>query len=995
MKKITLLFLFISGFLFTYAQETFPTNGVKDSRDDWYAFTNATIYTDYNKKIENATLIIKKGKIEAVGQGVRIPKGAVEIDLAGKYIYPSFIELQSNYGMPEDKKGEGGNPWSGNQQMVSKKDGAYSWNQALKTEFNAHTAFSTNEKAAKELRKAGFGTVLSHQMDGISRGTSCLVTLGNQQEHKELIQSNVGHHFSFRKGTSTQSYPGSLMGCIALIRQTYLDGLWYENHGYKEEKNLSLEAWNKVQNLPQFFEIGNKQEALRAAKIAKEYNKTYILYGTGDEYQRLDDIKATGSPLVIPVQFPKAYDVEDPFEAMQIDLADLKHWELAPTNLAHLTNAGIEVAITTNKLKAKDALLVNIRKAIKNGLSKENALKALTYTPAKLANASNVVGSLSTGKLANFLITSGDLFEDKTAIHHNWVQGKPFVLKALEEVDLSGNYDLKVGDDTYKLKVEKTKMSIVVNDSTTTKVNHSYKNGLMSISFKPEGAKRMLRLSGSKGANKWSGKGQTGNGSWVNWVATPSTSTDNTEEKTDKKEESKKDKKAVAEMGAITYPFLPYGWKEAPKTEKVLFKNATVWTNEAEGIVEGMDVLIDNGKIIQVGKDLSDRSATTVDATGKHLTSGIIDEHSHIAISRGVNECTQASTAEVRIGDVIDSDDIDIYRQLGGGVTISQLLHGSCNPIGGQSALIKLRWGYAPEAMKFGSAPGFIKFALGENVKKSRSSSNNRFPDTRMGVEQVYVDHFTRAKDYKKRQQSGDRTLRRDLEMETLVEILDSKRFITCHSYVQSEINMLMHVADDMGFKVNTFTHILEGYKVADKMKAHGAAGSSFSDWWAYKYEVIDAIPQNGEIMHDQGVTVAFNSDDAEMARRLNQEAAKAVMYGNVSEEDAWKFVTLNPAKILHIDDRVGSIKVGKDADLVLWSEHPMSVYAKADMTYIDGIKFFDRELDKQLQVEIREERARLIQKMLAEKQNGGATQKAKGRWKHHYHCDDDHDEMY
>ena len=269
------------------------------------------------------------------------------------------------------------------------------------------------------------------------------------------------------------------------------------------------------------------------------------------------------------------------------------------------------------------------------------------------------------------------------------------------------------------------------------------------------------------------------------------------------------------------------------------------------------------------------------------------------------------------------SNDINIYRQLSGGVTTAQLLHGSANPIGGQSAVIKFRWGSAPEEMKLEGADGFIKFALGENVKQSNwgDFERIRFPQTRMGVEQVFYDHFHQAKAYEQAWKEYNtlslsekrRTIapREDLEMNTLVEILNKERFITCHSYVQSEINMLMKVADSMGFTLNTFTHILEGYKVADKMKEHGAGGSTFSDWWAYKFEVNDAIPYNAALLQDMGVLTAINSDDAEMARRLNQEAAKAVKYGKATEEEAWKMVTLNPAKLLHIDHLVGSIKVG------------------------------------------------------------------------------------
>jgi imidazolonepropionase-like amidohydrolase len=382
-----------------------------------------------------------------------------------------------------------------------------------------------------------------------------------------------------------------------------------------------------------------------------------------------------------------------------------------------------------------------------------------------------------------------------------------------------------------------------------------------------------------------------------------------------------------------------------------------------------------------------------IDGTGKHLTAGIIDEHSHIAVARSVNEGTQESSAEVRIGDALDSEDIDIYRQLAGGVTSSQLLHGSANPIGGQSQLIKLRWGYGPEELKFANWPGYIKFALGENVKQANWGDNfrTRYPQSRMGVEQVYLDYFTRAREYGQLKKSG-KPYRTDLDLEALLEILDDKRHITCHSYVQSEITMLMRVAEKMNFKVNTFTHILEGYKVADKMARHGAGASTFSDWWAYKFEVYEAIPYNAKMMADRGLTVAINSDDAEMARRLNQEAAKSVLYGGMKEEDAWKMVTLNPARLLRIDDRVGSIKTGKDADLVLWNDHPLSIYATAENTWVDGILFYDRAEDARRRQWLQQERARLVQKLLQSKKGGEGGERPTAS-RRHYHCDDMLDE--
>jgi imidazolonepropionase-like amidohydrolase len=453
-------------------------------------------------------------------------------------------------------------------------------------------------------------------------------------------------------------------------------------------------------------------------------------------------------------------------------------------------------------------------------------------------------------------------------------------------------------------------------------------------------------------------------------------------------------------LGKVTFPFEPYGWEEgaAPKQETILIKNATVWTNEKEGVLQGADVLIRGGKIASVGKGLSDAGARVIDGTGKHVTAGIIDEHSHIAAA-SINEGGQSVTSEVRIADNIAPDDVNIYRQLSGGVTSSHILHGSANVIGGQTQMIKLRWGANAEDLKFQNWPGQIKFALGENVKRSpaQAGQNNRYPDTRMGVEQVLVDAFSRAKDYKRgwaeydanKSKKGAVAPRRDLELDALVEILDNKRFITCHSYVQSEINGAMEVANRMGYKYNTFTHILEGYKVADKMKAHGANASTFSDWWAYKMEVQDAIPYNAAIMHKVGLNVAINSDDAEMARRLNQEAAKIVKYGGVSEEDALKMVTLNPAKMLHVDQYVGSLKAGKDGDVVVWSDNPLSIYAKSLYTIVDGIVYFDRAKDEQLQKQLDAERLRLVKKMNGEKRSGAPVTPAMPTYSIMHTCSD------
>ncbi|MDO8366246.1 MAG: amidohydrolase family protein [Saprospiraceae bacterium] len=1011
LTRLTLLFTlsFIVHRSSLTAQQTFPTPAPADERTGLHAFTNATIYIDYKTRVEGATLLIRDGKVVAAGLNVVVPKDAATHDCTGKTIYPSFIDLYAtDFGLTVPPRAEGGG-FGRPAQPISNKKGAYSWNQAMRPEYNAAGEFSIDPKAAEEWRKLGFGALLTHRADGISRGTGALVMPGDLREHEMILAEKASHHLSFNKGTSTQNYPSSLMGIIALLRQTYLDGQWYKTEGYKVEENLSLNAWNAVQGLPQIFEAGDKFDILRLARIGQEFGTRYIIKSSGNDYQRLSEIVLTGYSLIVPLNFPEGYDVRDPYDALNTPLKDLKHWELAPANPARLQSAGVPFCLTTHGLKEKSKFWEHLRKAIEYGLDEETALKALTYNPASFvgvyalppnggAERSGAVGSLETGKIANFIITNGSIFKAETKIQQHWVKGRAFDVvadKAFPQRDM-GIYDLKIGSDTYKLilkgKSESPEAQIVKADSSKVKASFTYSpSGLVSLSFQPDTLKKgFIALSGTLEKSIMGGNGTLQDGAWVSWSATYNKVAD--------PDKPKKPDPVPAPLilGDVTYPFTAFGWKEKPRPQTVLIQNTTVWTGEKEGVLTNTDVLITNGKIQKVGRKIPVQdNSILVNGEGKHLTAGIIDEHSHIAATRSINEGTQESSAEVRVGDVIDSEDINIYRQLAGGVTSSHILHGSANPIGGQTQLLKLRWGFAPEEMKFQNWPGFIKFALGENVKQSNwgREGGSRYPQTRMGVEQVYVDYFARAQEYARLKTSG-KPYRKDLELEALAEILDSKRFITCHSYVQSEITMLMRVAEQYKFKVNTFTHILEGYKVADKMAKHGAGASSFSDWWAYKFEVYDAIPYNPKIMADRGIIVAINSDDAEMARRLNQEAAKSVMYAGMKEHDAWKMVTINPAKLLHVDDRTGSVKAGKDADVVLWSDHPLSVYAKAEKTWVDGILFFDREEDIKRQEAVQQERARIIQKLMSEKKGGEGGEKPT-RPKQHYHCDSEDDEGY
>lgn len=986
MIKLKLLLFNLFLVLLLQAQETYPINGTADERTGVYAFTNSTIVKDATTTLQNATLVIKQNKI--VGINITIPKDAVVIDCKGKFIYPSFIDLYSDYGVTptiNQNANTGGRGFGGPQQFVSNTRGAYGWNQAIKPEINSYQYFQTNEIKARELRAMGFGTVVANNPDGIARGTGTLVTLGNQKENFEMLKEKVASFYSFNKGTSTQDYPGSLMGSVALIRQTFLDAAWYKNKPSTEGTNISLQAWLDNQNMPQVFDIGNdKYNALRANKIAKEFGVNYILKGTNDMYQRIEELKTTQASIILPLNYPAAMDVEDPNDARIVALADMKHWEMAPSQPAMLEKAGINFSLTTAGLTATNDFLTNLKKAIQNGLSEKTALDALTKIPATLMNVYDKVGSLEAGKLANFIITNNNIFKDSASIFQNWVQGQKYIIKEDGWNDYRGVYNFSLTtkgvtknyEATLKGAVEKPMATYkVIGDSTTNNLTLTITDKLVKINWSNRADMgKQNNLSGIIGSQGWAGNGYLASGDVVTWkmnfqnpLPTETAIVDTT--KRQSAGGSGPRKPTPSTVADVMYPFNGYGWKQAPKQEDILIKNVTVWTNEKSGKIESVDVLIKSGKITAIGKGLTG-GTKTIDGTGKHLTAGIIDEHSHIAATGGINECTQSVTAEVRVADVINPEDINIYRQLSGGVTSSHILHGSCNPIGGQTQLLKLRWGAGPEEMKFANWDGFIKFALGENVKRSSSTTNNRFPDSRMGVEQTYIDAFQRALDYQKL--GLDK--RKDLELETLVEILNKKRFVTCHSYVQSEINMMLKVAERFNFKLNTFTHILEGFKVADKLKEHGAFASSFSDWWAYKMEVQDAIAYNPAIMQKVGVTVAINSDDAEMARRLNQEAAKSVKYGNVSEEEALKMATLNPALMLHVADRVGSIKVGKDADVVLWSDNPLSIYAKALYTIVDGIIYFDREKDAEMRKQIAIEKSRLIQKLLQEKRGPGGA---------------------
>ncbi len=989
MKK--LIFIVFVCFSFLNAQDYFPENsGVKLIPNTYKAFTNATIHLEPGNIIKNATLLEKNGRIIDVGTDIELPKNTVIYNKSGKHIYPSFIEVFSDFSIKKPTK----KSRSGRSEQFNPDRSGYYWNDHIMSEYKSISDYSYDKKLASKMRSFGFGTVNSHRFDGIHRGSGILIALNdNQNDNKRIISDNSAEHYSFKKSiTSNQSYPSSIMGVMALIRQFYYDSQWYSNN-FESTKDLSIEAFLKNKKIPKIFDSGfDKLNTTRIIKLINELDIDFTIIGSGREYESLIELKQNKIKLILPLNFPKPLDISDPLLTKKISLKDMRFWNQAPSNPSQVSKTNIPFAFTSSKISSSKEFFENLRKAIHYGLDKNTALRALTTIPAEILGHQDKLGKLDKNFFANFIITNGELFEEETNITENWVQGQPFIIIDEKIKNIDGNYDLNIGDLKYNLKIKNSIKNIITEikkDSFTFSVKSSYENGWFYLTILDKENKKYSQLSSKIEEDNIKGKGIDFFGNNINWF------TNKLEEELGEK---KKTENNHYKLVPVTFPNKAYGNRSIPKEKNTIFKNATVWTNESDGILDNTDVLVIDGKIANIGENIPyPENAVVIDATNKHLTSGIIDEHSHIAAS-SINEGGQNSSAEVSIEDVINPDDINIFRNLSGGVTTIQILHGSANPIGGQSAIINLKWGETIENMKFKNADPFIKFALGENVKQSNWESYSRFPQTRMGVEQVFTDYFQRAKEYGDkwieynempiRKKIKSKSPRYDKEMEVIWEILKGERFVTCHSYVQSEINMMMKVAEKFNFKINTFTHILEGYKLADKMKKHGAGGSSFSDWWSYKFEVKDAIPYNGSIMHDAGVLVAFNSDDPEMSRRLNQEAAKAVKYGGVPEEEAWKFVTLNPAKLLHIDDVVGSIKVNKNADLVLWSDHPMSIYSKVEKTMIQGAIYYSLDNINNKLKSIKEEKTLLISQMLDVASKGAQTETPVLSVKQEFHCE-------
>ena len=970
MKIKTILLLSILSIL---TAQVGPAKALHRNPPRAWALTNATIYAAPGKTIEDGTVVMRDGIITAVGAKVKIPKQATIIDMDGKHIYAGFIESWLDV-------------------KTVKKDTSLqaNWNSNMRAYLKGADLFHPKEKSLKELHGLGFTTAHVTPKGGIFQGSSGLVQLG---QIPKVLSNNVAQVVEYAAGGwGAKEYPTSLLGAIAFIRQGFLDADWYSksqgilakypegNEPIQADRSLEELSIAKRNKQPFVFRTGNELYIDRSSNIADEFELDLWIMGNGYEYRRIEEMPA--SFMIIPLNFPAKPEVADPQNALQYSTEQLKHWDMAPDNAAKLADAGFQFALTSAELKDRKDFRKNLSRAVNRGLNESAALAALTTNPAKEFGQAKRLGKVAPGFIANLVVTDGNYFDKKSKVQSVWIDGNEYEVAPDPLVDAVGDWTLREGSNSWTLSVKADGGSLNVDEKKLKLANYKLDQDRISFSVNTDTIlqKDVTRFKGTITGGKATGYVFYPDGSSSGWTAVLDSA---------KTEKEKKSKKESASNLSLVFPEGAYGLDEdVPSPKTILINDATIWTSGEKGVLKEYDILIQDGKIkkIAINISLPRGNALIIDGTGKHVTPGLIDAHSHMA-GESINEGFQNVTAEVRMRDVIEPNDVAMYRALAGGLTTINLLHGSANPIGGQNVVMKLRWGSFSDDLIFKPAPQGIKFALGENVKRVRSYG--RYPETRMGVEQVIRDAFMAARDYKKSWDiyNKDAKLkrsaippRRDLELDAMVEIMEGKRLVHSHSYRQDEILMLTRIAEDYGFTMATFQHVLEGYKVAERLAEHGAGASTFSDWWAYKYEVVDAIPYNGTLMTNAGVTVSFNSDSDELARRMNLEAAKAVKYGGLDEAEALKMVTINPAKQLKIDRYVGSLEVGKDADFTIWSGHPLSSYTICEQTWIEGKQYFSLEQDQYFRQRDAKLRNDLIQKILSSPDHGNKPMKPEGR---------------
>ncbi len=965
------------------ATRTQPVEGMRDNGTGYHALVGARVVTGPGQVMDDATIVIRDGLIQEVGDG-DAPAGARVWDLEGLTVYPGFIDAHADLGM--DDVPEGGDV------------GPTHWNPQVRAWFSTTRNLQDDADRRAALRSQGFGAVLAVPKQGIFRGTASLVNLGDAGVRDRVLRPDIAQAIGFQRSFELGgSYPNSAMGTIALMKQTFMDADWYERawDAYESSGRAFLppetsEALAALEDAadgdqPVIFETGSEEEYLRAHSLASEFGLDAWYRGNGLEYRLIDVLRGRSDPLIVPLDFPDAPDVGHPGAALDASLADLRHWYLAPTSAGQLADAGVRFAITTDGLSSLNEFLPNLRVAVARGLEADDALAALTTTPASWLGIDRTHGTIAEGKVANLIVSEGDLFAEEATVRDVWVQGTVYGVTRPAQIDPRGSWEIASDDEwgfeaVLVLEGPLNRLRGHLDIASTgpelpggarvelESASAVAETGRIDVRFNGEalGYQGMALLSGSVRGDDFFG-----------WTSLPNGADPSFRGMRTEPFEGPARGTVAMDVPEIDLPFIrpmmDYGRTSIPEQPAaVVVRNATVWTQGPQGILEGADVLIRAGTVGAVGMDLdAPGDAVEIDGTDKHVTPGLIDPHIHSGVS-AVNESGFAIVPEVRMGDVVTHNNIWMYRQAAGGLTTAHVKHGSANPIGGENVFVKMRWGSLPEDLKLENAPRTVKFALGENPKRRQG----RYPDTRMGTQEIIRDHFMAARDYEREWQQWEENQeglppRRDLRMEAILDILNQELLISSHGYRADEFLALVRLAEEFGFRVQTLQHGVEAYKIAPELAASGVAAVVWSDWGAFKMEAYDATVYNARILIEAGVVTSLHSDNSEIASRMNWEAGKLLRTG-LTPEQALSTVTNGSAQAMAIDDRVGSLEAGKDGDFVVWNGNPLSQFSRAEQTWIDGRRYFSLEEDAAMRDRIEQERTQLIQAILSVEESGG-----------------------
>ena len=968
------------------------------------ALTNAKIVTASGEVIENGTIIIENQRIKAVGIDVEIPPHAEILDATDLIIYPGFIDANTHMGITRnepsaDERARVEDKWADVSQGPHSST-AQAFRRLMHPSWRAEDLFDPKSAKKDDFRKAGFTVALVSPKQAIFAGRSAVILMGDERLRRSVLKTDFAQHGALTRassrgrftrprpsggGSSGPRYPTTTMGTLAAFRQILIDArwhrqqqAWWQRHPDQERPPLdeNLEAlWPVLDGeLPVVFIANRENEIHRALDMAAEFDLKPIIAGAREGWRVADRLKKENVPVILSLNWPEdpvkkfrdkgkkkgkkgkrpgrgsrrgsrgadadeEADTEEPdgedaepeegeheedqpdekkkkkpdpreklkpifddewekkaFEPEKVVKERDRLWGEQVDNAKVLHDKGVNFVIGSFEMRSAGSVLKKLRLAIERGLPEDVAVAALTSNAAKLLGVDELIGDIVPGKLANLTVLTKPLSDEKSKVEWVFVSGKRFDASAPSKDGGRGGRGFGGG-----------------------RRRPGEPNGEEEDQPDDEVA---------------------------------SADEDDSEDKLDKSK-----KKAIKIKDAPTFRSeIEADRKPREQTGgNVLLKNATVLTI-TNGDMPNTDVLVQDGKIARIGKGLSAPDGVkTIDLSGYFLMPGIIDVHSHMCTEGGLNEGSMSVTCEVRVRDVIDHRDRGAFRALAGGVTMIHTMHGSANTIGGQNAVLRLKYGRPAAEWLFHPAPQTVKFALGENVKRGGSSrgGGGRFPGSRMGVEAVFRRSFDAARDYKKEWADFERDkaagkdprpVRRDLRLEALAAIHDGEIWVHCHCYRADEILRLLAMAEDYGYRISVLQHVLEGYRVIPEMHRHGCGASTFSDWWAYKIEAYDATPFNAARMTQGGVVATVNSDSAEVIRHLTLEAAKSLRFGGLSPNDALRLVTLNAAIQLGVERYVGSIEEGKLADLAVFDAHPLDTFAKCVTTLVDGEVFFQHE---------------------------------------------------